>query len=93
MTQQSQNDFEYPSCDFNFDFDFDLRLSAFDYLLLGLYAVFVFPIVLLSAIVIKPVREYMRKRKETSKDANKRSGSNSPVPLGPCCNWPRGVNR
>ena len=54
MTQQSQNDFEYPSCDIDIDidFDFDLRLSAFDYLLMGLYAVFVFPLVLLSAIVI-----------------------------------------
>lgn len=90
-THQTQKDFEYPSYDF--DFDFDLRLTAFDYLLLALYAVFVFPFVFLNVIVIKPVQEYIRKRKEVSKDVNLTLGFKSTVPLGPCCSWPRVTNR
>ena len=90
-THQSHREFEYPSYDF--DFDFDLRLNAFDYLLIVLYAVLFFPFVLLSAIVIKPVQEYMRKRKEASKDANLKLGFKPPEPLGQCCSWPRVTNR
>ena len=88
-THQNQRDFEYPSYDYDFDFDFDLRLNAFDYLLLVLYAILVFPFVLLSAVVIKPVREHMRKRKEASKEVSLKLAFKSPVPLGQCCSWPR----
>ena len=73
----------------DFDFDFDFRFTAFDYILMGLYALFVFPFVLLTTLASKPFLKY----KDAKKDYNKGVGVISPIgselAMASCCPWPR----
>ena len=50
MNKHTKPDYGSSAYDYNFDFNFDLELNLFDYLLLSLYLVAVFPFVLIARL-------------------------------------------
>lgn len=74
---------------YDFDFDFAFRFTVFDYILMGLYALFVLPFVLLTTLTSKPFLKYKNAKKDHNKGVEFKSSIGSELTMASCCPWPR----
>jgi len=70
-------------------YDFDFRFTAFDYILMGLYALFVLPFVLLTTLASKLFLKYKDTKKDHNEGVEFMSPIGSELTMASCCPWPR----
>ncbi len=87
-----KKNFDPTNHDFDFNFDFDLSLNAFDYLLLGLYFLFVLPLILFAELLSKAFRMNNAGTKADEKQLEISTLFQSELCVAPCCQWPRALD-
>jgi hypothetical protein len=80
---------DFGPSEYDFGFDFDFRFTAFDYLLMGLYALFVFPFALLAMLASGSLQKYNDWQKNHDKGMTFTSSCDSELTMVLCCPWPR----
>lgn len=73
--------------DYDFDFNFVLQFSAFEYVLIGLYLVFVVPFILVSKQISKFLQQRKRKEELLGKEIVGSKFIQPKLCEGPCCLW------